>query len=218
MMKEASGWSTLWLVPHDVHGLIELLGGRENFVKKLDAFFTTPYHPKGICRDCTGMIGQYVQGNQPDWQSPYYYDYGGAPWKTQELVRKILKRLYGSDKYGLGYPGMDDQGSSSAWYVLSAMGFYTVNPGSADYILGSPVFDEVTIHLGNGKDFVIVCHNNSETNVYIQSAELNGKALDRPWFDHAAIANGGKLVLNLGPAPNRHWGSAPEDAPPSMSQ
>lgn len=218
MMKEASGWSTLWLVPHDVQGLIDLLGGREKFVAKLDQFFTTPYNPKGICRDCTGMIGQYVQGNQPDWQSPYFYDYAGAPWKTQELVRKILSRLYGSDQYGLAYPGMDDQGSSSAWYVLSAMGFYTVNPGSPDYITGSPIFDEATIHLGGGKDFVIVCHNNSGRNMYIQSAELNGKPLDKPWFDHAAIANGGRLVLNMGPAPNRRWGAAPESAPPSMSR
>lgn len=218
MMKEASGWSTLWLVPHDVRGLIDLLGGREKFIAKLDQFFTTPYNPKGICRDCTGMIGQYVQGNQPDWQSPYYYDFAGAPWKTQELVRKILTRLYGSDKYGLAYPGMDDQGSSSAWYVLSAMGFYTVNPGSPDYIMGSPLFDEITIHLGNGKDFVIVCSNNSARNMYIQSAELNGKPLDKPWFDHADMANGGRLVLNMGPTPNRRWGAAPDSAPPSMSR
>jgi predicted alpha-1,2-mannosidase len=217
MMKEGSGWSTLWLVPHDVQGLINLLGGRESFVKKLDEFFTTPYNPKGICRDCTGMIGQYVQGNQPDWQAPYFYDYAGAPWKTQELTRKILRELYGSDKYGLGYPGMDDQGSSSAWYVLSAMGFYTVNPASPDYIIGSPIFNEVTIHLGNGKDFVIVASNNSEKNTYIQSATLNGKPLNKPWFDHAAIGNGGRLVLTLGPTPNKNWGSALDAAPPSMS-
>jgi predicted alpha-1,2-mannosidase len=100
MMKEASGWSTLWLVPYDVQGLINLLGGREKFVAKLDQFFTIPYHPKGICRDCTGVIGQYVQGNQPDQQSAYYYDWGGAPWKTQALTRRILTELYGSDKYG----------------------------------------------------------------------------------------------------------------------
>ena len=128
MMKEASGWSTLWLVPHDVQGLIDLLGGREKFDAKLDEFFNTPYHPKGICRDCTGMIGQYVQGNQPDQQAAYYYDWGGQPWKTQELTRRILKLMYGSDKYGLAFPGMDDQGSTSSWYVLSAMGFYPVDP------------------------------------------------------------------------------------------
>ena len=218
MMKEASGWSTLWLVPHDVQGLINLLGGREQFDTKLDAFFNTPYHPKGICRDCTGMIGQYVQGNQPDQQAAYYYDWGGQPWKTQELTRKILKLLYGSDKYGLGFPGMDDQGSTSSWYVLSAMGFYTVNPAEPDYIIGSPIFNEVTIHLGGGKDFVIVANNNSDKNIYIQSATLNGKAFNKPWFTHADIAKGGRLVLNMGPAPNKKWGSAPDAAPPSMSK
>ncbi len=218
MMKEASGWSTLWLVPHDVQGLINLLGGREKFDAKLDEFFHTPYHPKGICRDCTGMVGQYVQGNQPDQQTAYYYAWGGQPWKTQEITRKILKMLYGSDQYGLGFPGMDDQGSTSSWYVLSAMGFYTVDPASPDYIIGSPLFGEVTIHLGTGKDFVIVANNNSEKNIYIQSATLNGKPWNKPWFSHADMANGGKLVFQMGPAPNKTWGAAPDAAPPSMSR
>ena len=110
MMKEASGWSTLWLVPHDVQGLIDLLGGRDKFAAKLDEFFSTPYTANGICRDCTGVIGQYVQGNQPDQQAPYLYDWAGQPWKTQELTRKILALMYGSDRYGLDFPGMDDQG------------------------------------------------------------------------------------------------------------
>jgi predicted alpha-1,2-mannosidase len=216
MMKEASGWSTLWLVPQDVNGLIGLLGGREKFNAKLDAFFNTPYHPRGICRDCTGMIGQYVQGNQPDQQSAYFYDWSGQPWKTQEVVRKILAQLYGSDQYGLGFPGMDDQGSTSSWYVLSAMGFFSVDPATENYAIGSPIFDKVTMHMGNGKDFVIVANSNSEKNIYIQSATLNGKPLNRPWFTHTEIANGGKLVLNMGPTPNRDWGSTPDAAPPSM--
>jgi predicted alpha-1,2-mannosidase len=216
MMKEASGWSTLWLVPEDVNGLIGLLGGREKFDAKLDAFFNTPYHPKGICRDCTGMVGQYVQGNQPDQQSAYFYDWGGQPWKTQEVVRKILTNLYGSDQYGLGFPGMDDQGSTSSWYVLSAMGFFPVDPATENYAIGSPLFDEVTLHFGNGKDFVIVANNNSPTNIYIQSATLNGKPLDRPWFTHSEISSGGKLELDMGPAPNKDWGSTPDAAPPSM--
>jgi predicted alpha-1,2-mannosidase len=218
MMKEASGWSTLWLVPHDVEGLIQLLGGREKFDAKLDEFFNTPYHPKGICRDCTGMIGMYVQGNQPDQQSAYYYDWGGQPWKTQEVVRKILTRLYGSDKYGLGFPGMDDQGSTSSWYVLSAMGFFPVDPATPNYEIGSPLFDEVTLHMGNGKDFTVTAVNNSEKNLYIQSATLNGKPWNKPWFSHADIANGGKLVLRMGPAPNKSWGTAVDAAPPSMSK
>jgi predicted alpha-1,2-mannosidase len=218
MMKEASGWSTLWLVPHDVQGLINLLGGRDKFDAKLDAFFNTPYHPKGICRDCTGMIGQYVQGNQPDQQAAYYYDWGVQPWKTQELTRKILRLLYGSDQCGLAFPGMDDQGSTSSWYVLSVMGFYTVDPAESVYAIGSPVFNEVTIHLAGHKDFVITANNNSGRNIYIQSATLNGKRLNRPWIDHADIAQGGKLVFNMGPELNKSWGSAADAAPPSMSK
>ncbi len=217
MMKEASGWSTLWLVPHDVQGLSNLLGGREKFAAKLDEFFSTPYHPKGICRDCTGVIGQYVQGNQPDQQAAYYYDWAGQPWKTQQLARKILTLMYGSDRYGLAFPGMDDQGSTSSWYVLSAMGFYPVNPSSPDYIIGSPLFNRITLHLGNGKDFKIIAHHNSETNIYIQSATLNQKPWNKPWFSHTDIANGGTLVLEMGPLPNKKWGAAPGDEPPSMS-
>jgi predicted alpha-1,2-mannosidase len=218
MMKEASGWQTLWLVPHDVQGLINLLGGRAAFIRKLDEFFTLPYHPKGIARDVTGMIGQYCQGNQPDQQAAYYYDYAGQPWKTQELVRRILRLMYGSDYSGYAFPGMDDQGSTSSWYVLSALGFYTVNPARPEYIIGSPIFSEATIHLGHGKDFVIVAKNNSEKNIYIQSATLNGKPLDKAWFTHDDIAQGGRLVLKMGSAPNKNWGSAPEAAPPSMTR
>ncbi len=204
-------------MPHDVQGLINLLAGRDKFNAKLDEFFNTPYHPKGICRDCTGVIGQYVQGNQPDQQSAYYYDWGGEPWKTQKLAREILTKLYGSDRYGIGFPGMDDQGSTSSWYVLSAMGFYTVDPAEPVYVIGSPIFNEVRIDMGNGKDFVIVANNNSEKNIYIQSATLNGKPLNKPWFSHSDIAQGGKLVFEMGPVPNKEWGSGSDAAPPSMS-
>lgn len=217
MMKEASGWSTLWLVPYDVRGLTNLLGGREKFDAKLDAFFSTPYTAKGICRDCTGVIGQYVQGNQPDQQSAYYYDWGGQPWKTQKLVRQILEEMYGSDHTGYAFPGMDDQGSTSSWYVMSALGFYPVDPSSSAYILGSPIFNRATIHMGNGKDFTIIARNNSAKNMYIQSATLNGKPWNKPWFDHSDIAGGGELVLTMGPQPNKSWGSGLNAAPPSMS-
>ena len=217
MMKEASGWSTLWLVPHDVHGLVDLLGGRAAFNAKLDAFFSTPYTPKGICRDCTGMIGQYVQGNQPDQQAPYLYAWSGQPWKTQALVRRILEQMYGSDASGYAYPGMDDQGSTSSWYVMSAIGFYPVDPSTSDYILGSPIFDRVRLRLGNGKVFEIVARNNSSRNIYIQSATFNGKPWNKPWFSQGDIANGGMLVLIMGPEPNKGWGSDPRQAPPSMS-
>jgi len=217
MMKEASGWSTLWLVPHDVQGLMNLLGGRDKFDAKLDAFFSTPYTAKGICRDCTGMIGEYVQGNQPDQQAAYLYDWGGQPWKTQKLAREILRLMYGSDASGYAFPGMDDQGSTSSWYVMSALGFYPVDPSSPQYIMGSPLFDEATVHMGNGHDFTVIAHNNSAANVYIQSATLNGKPWNKPWFSHGDIADGARLVLTMGPTPNRNWGSAPDAAPSSMS-
>jgi predicted alpha-1,2-mannosidase len=217
MMKEASGWSTLWLVPHDVRGLSDLLGGPAAFNAKLDAFFSTPYTPKGICRDCTGMVGQYVHGNQPDQQAAYLYAWSGQPWKTQALVRRILDQMYGSDASGYAYSGMDDQGSTSSWYVLSAMGFYPVDPSRPDYVLGSPIFDRVRLHLGKGKVFDIVAHNNSARNMYIQSATLNGKPWTKPWFSQADIANGGTLVFTMGPEPNKAWGADLQQAPPSMS-
>jgi predicted alpha-1,2-mannosidase len=218
MMKEATGWQTLWLVPHDVQGLIQLLGGREKFLQRLDTFFTTPYQPKGIARDVTGMVGLYCQGNQPDQQAPYYYDYAGQPWKTQALIRKILEQMYGSDAYGLAFPGMDDQGATSSWYVFSAMGFYTVDPSSPNYVIGSPIFDEVKLHLGNGRTLLIQARNNSARNVYIQSATLNGRPWNKPWFSHADIGQGGTLVFRMGSQPNPDWGSAPDAAPPSMSR
>lgn len=217
MMKEASGWQTLWIVPHDVQGLINLLGGREKFCAKLDQFFSLPYHPTGIARDVTGLVGQYCQGNQPDRHTPFFYDYAGQPWKTQAVVRRILADTYGSDQAGLAYPGMDDQGSTSSWYVMGALGFFSPNPGQPIYAISSPLFDRATIHLRNGKDFVITAQNNSATNIYIQSATLNGAPWNKPWFSHADIANGGTLAFVMGAQPNRNWGSAPDAAPPSMT-
>lgn len=217
MYKEASAWQTTWLVPQDVAGLIHLMGGRENFIARLDEFFTRPYHPTGICRDVTGMLGQYCAGNQPDIHAAYFYDYAGQPWKTQKTVRQLLHLMFGSDKAGLGFPGMDDQGSMASWYVLSALGFYPVNPGTGDYIIGSPIFKKAVIHLGNGKTFQIIAHHNSAGNIYIQSAVLNGKPLDRPWFADSDLVSGGQLVLEMASAPNKQWGSAEESAPPSLS-
>jgi predicted alpha-1,2-mannosidase len=217
MYKESTAWQTTWFVPHDVKGLMGLMGGRDGFVQRLDEFFTTPYKPRAISRDITGLIGQYCHGNEPDHHAPYLYAWGGAPWKTQELVRRILGSMYGSDQAGLGLAGMDDRGENCSWYVISAMGFYPVDPARTEYILGSPLFDEITLHMGNGKDFKIVAKNNSDRNIYIQSAELNGEPLLRPWFPHSSLAQGGELILNMGAQPNKSWGSGPEAAPPSMS-
>jgi predicted alpha-1,2-mannosidase len=158
-----------------------------------------------------------VQGNQPDQQAAYYYDWAGQPWKTQKLTRQILSLLYGSDRYGLAFPGMDDQGSTSSWYVMSALGFYPVDPSSPDYIIGSPIFTRATIHMGSGHDFTIIARNNSAENIYIQSATLDGKRWNKPWFSQSDIAGGATLVLVMGPQPNVEWGNSADAAPPSMT-
>jgi putative alpha-1,2-mannosidase len=134
------------------------------------------------------------------------------------LVRDILRLMYGSDKHGLAFPGMDDQGTVASWYVLSAMGFYTVDPASPNYVLGSPLFDEIALQLGQGKKLIIQAKNNSAENVYIQSATLNGQPWNKPWFSHADIAAGGTFVFQMGAKPNLNWGSAPDAAPPSLTR
>jgi putative alpha-1,2-mannosidase len=212
--REGTAWHYLWLVPHDVQGLIGLLGGRAAFVKKLDEFFATPYNPREPMRDVTGVIGQYVHGNETDRQAPYYYNYAGAPWKTQEIVRRIMRELYQPAPAGLC--GMDDNSYLTGWYVFSAMGFYPVEPASGIYVIGSPVFPKLTLHLPRG-EFVIEAHGASERNIYIQSATLNGKPLDRSYLDHAGILRGGRLTFEMGPAPNREWAVKPEAAPPSLT-
>jgi predicted alpha-1,2-mannosidase len=230
---EMNAWIYTFHVQHDVAGLIDLMGGREKFAAKLDTLFTqqfsgyngdpsrggadgTKFFFLSWFPDMTGLIGQYAQGNEPSFHIPYLYNYAGEPWKTQRKVREIMKVWFTAGP--LGIPGDDDEGEESAWYVLSAMGFYPVCPGRPVYDIGSPIFDETRITLGNGKVFTIAARNVSAQNKYIQSATLNGKALNRPWFAHADIANGGTLTLQMGPRPNTAWGSAPEDAPPSMSQ
>ncbi|MGD1101363.1 MAG: GH92 family glycosyl hydrolase, partial [Terriglobia bacterium] len=230
---EMNAWIYTFHVQHDVAGLINLMGGREKFAAKLDTLFTqqfSGYHgdpSRGGADgakffflawfpDMTGLIGQYAQGDEPSFHIPYLYNYAGEPWKTQRKVREIMKIWFNTGP--LGIPGDDDQGEESAWYVLSAMGFYTVCPGRPVYDLGSPIFDETRITLGNGKVFTIAAKNVSAQNKYIQSAALNGKPLNRPWFTHSDIANGGALVLQMGPRPNTAWGSSPDAAPPSMSQ
>jgi putative alpha-1,2-mannosidase len=132
-------------------------------------------------------------------------------------VRRVLADLYGSDAAGYAYPGMDDQGSTSSWYALSAMGFYPVDPSTPDYIIGSPIFDRVRLTMGNGKVLEVVARHNSATNMYIQSATLNGRPWTKPWFSHADIKDGATLALVMGPKPNTAWGSAPAAAPRSAS-
>lgn len=217
---EVDSWLYTFNVQHDVAGLINLMGGRTAFNSLLDRLFveqygTSKYSFLGQFPDATGLIGLYAQGNEPSFHIPYLYDFSGQPWKTQRRVRQIMDVWYGDGP--LGIPGDDDGGATSSWYVLSAIGFYPVRPGSPEYEIGSPIFEKSVIRLGNGKDFIVVAHHVSARNKYIQSAQLNGKPLQRAWFRHSEIANGGTLVLEMGDHPNIAWGSDPQDAPPSMS-
>ncbi len=217
---EVDSWIYSFSVQHDPAGLIRLMGGRDAFNGKLDRLFveqygTSKFHFLDQFPDATGLVGLYAQGNEPSFHIPYLYDFSGQPWKTQQRVRQLMDIWYGDGP--LGIPGDDDGGATSSWYVLSAMGFYPVCPGSPVYEIGSPIFAKTVIRMGNGKEFTIVGNHVSAQNKYIQSARLNGRPLDKPWFSHAEIANGGTLDLEMGDKPNRNWGNTPGDAPPSMT-
>ena len=217
---EVNSWLYTFAVQHDVAGLIRLFGSREAFNERLDRLFveqygTSKWHFLDQFPDATGLVGLYAQGNEPSFHIAYLYDFSGQPWKTQRRIRQLMDIWYGMGP--LGIPGDDDGGATSSWYVLSAMGFYPVCPGSPVYEIGSPIFAKTTIRMGNGKDFIIIADHVSARNKYIQSATLNGKPLDKPWFRHADIADGGTLALEMGDTPNTGWGSSPQDAPPSMS-
>ncbi len=206
---EMNSWSYTFQVQQDIPGLISLFGGKEPFIARLDALFVEPTGTSkwvflGQFPDMTGLIGQYSSGNEPSADIAYLYNYAGQPWKTQFRVRQIMKIWY--DDRLLGIPGDDDGGALSAWYVFSSMGFYPVTPGSPNYSIGSPLFKHITLSLANGKKFNIIATNESERNKYIQSAKMNGKALNGPWFSHADLANGGTLVLEMGPKANKTWG------------
>jgi predicted alpha-1,2-mannosidase len=218
---EVDSWLYTFDVQHDVAGLIRSLGGREAFNAKLDQLFVEQYGTSkfqflGQFPDATGLIGLYAQGNEPSFHIPYLYDFSGQPWKTQRRVRQLMDVWYGDGP--LGIPGDDDGGATSSWYVLSAIGFYPVCPGSPAYEIGSPIFAKSTIRLDNGRKFTILANHVSGRNKYIQSAQLNGKPLNKAWFRHSDIANGGTLVLDMADRPNLEWGSASKDAPPSMSR
>jgi predicted alpha-1,2-mannosidase len=214
---EGNAWQHSWFVPHDVRGLIGLMGGDAPFIAKLDSLFTsdTVISGENVAPDISGMIGQYAHGNEPSHHIAYLYSYAGAPWKTQERARAILEAMYDTTPNGLA--GNEDCGQMSAWYVLSALGFYPVNPADGVYVLGSPVFPEATIELGGGDRFTVRANNASPENQYIQSATLNGRPLERSFIRHSEITGGGVLELVMGPEPNRDWGAGESARPPSMS-
>ncbi len=214
---ENNGYTYQWDVIHDFNGLFELMGGREKAEANLDELFRRPlgrarYEFQGKFPDSTSMVGEFSMGNEPSFAIPYIYDRLGAPWKTQKRVRMLLESFFPDTLRGI--PGDEDGGGMSAFVVFSMMGFYPVTPGIPVYDTASPVFDKVTIHLKNGKDFVVVARNNSRDNKYVQSILLNGKPLDRVWFRHADLANGGALELTMGNTPNTSLGAAPESFPP----
>ncbi len=194
---EGNAWQYTWLVPHDVDGLVSLFGGRERFIEKLDSLFIVEgYMGDHASPDISGLIGQYAHGNEPSHHVVYMYNMVGQPWKTAELVRRILTTLYHDAPDGLC--GNEDVGQMSAWYVLSSMGFYQVEPAGGRYIFGSPLFDEAEINVGGGKTFKIVAVNNSAENKYIQSVKLNGRTYDKNYIAFEDIMNGGKLEFTMG--------------------
>lgn len=215
---ENNGWVYRWDVPHNVADLIVLMGGREAFNKELDQTFREPlgkskYDFYSQLPDHTGNVGQFSMANEPSLHIPYLYNYSGQPWKTQKRIRTLLNQWFRNDLMGI--PGDEDGGGMSAFVAFSTMGFYPVTPGFAVYNIGSPVFERTVINLDNGKTFEIVAENYSEDNKYIQSAVLNGKEHDKPWFTHDDLINGGKLILRMGKNANFNWGTDAQCAPPS---
>ena len=208
---EGNAWQYVWLVPHDVHGLVAAFGGEKPFVSKLDSLFIV-YGDMGAdaSPDITGLIGQYAHGNEPSHHILYMYNYVGQPWKGADKIRYVLSNLYHDDFDGLS--GNEDVGQMSAWYILSSVGFYQVDPAGGRYVFGSPLFDEATLNVGNGKTFRVVAHNNSSENKYIQSAKLNGKPYTRSYIDFKDIVRGGTLEFVMGNKPSQ-FGVKPSDRP-----
>ncbi len=210
----ATAWQYTWFVPHDIRGLIGLMGGQERFVEKLDELFEqeptiTGDNPSS---EITGLLGLYAHGTAPSHHIAYLYDYAGMPWKTQSRIRNILDSLYQDTPEGLC--GNDDCGQLSAWYVFSAIGFYPVNPAEGAYIIGNPYFENVLIETGGGKPFIVTAKNVSNTSKYIQSATLNGNQLNRLYVTHNEILQGAIVVFEMGEDPNMTWGVSEVAIPP----
>ena len=200
---ESNGWQYFWSVPHDLDGLIGLVGGKERFAQKLDSMFTYRGDTTGLPIFSTGMIGQYAHGNEPSHHVIYLYNKVGEPWKTQRYVAQVLRELYRNSPDGIC--GNEDCGQMSAWYVFSAMGFYPVDPISGRYEIGSPLFAEARMRLGNGKTFTVLAPGASDENIYVQSARLNGQPYDKSYITHEQIMRGDTLELTMGSRPGPVW-------------
>jgi predicted alpha-1,2-mannosidase len=213
---ESNAWQTTFGVQHDAAGLIKLCGGNEAFVKKLDGLFNAaPDLPADAPPDIAGMVGQYAHGNEPSHHISYLYVYAGAPHKTQARVRSLLETMYAAEPNGM--QGNEDVGQMSAWYIMSALGFYAVDPVSGNYVLGSPLFEGATVQLGGGKKLEIVVERKDPAHQYVQSFSLNGEPQQKAWFHHSDIVDGGKLVFVMGPEPNLKFGSEESTLPPSLT-
>ena len=208
---EGNAWQYTWLVPHDVHGLIDCFGGEKPFVTKLDSlFFVTGDMGAEASPDISGLIGQYAHGNEPSHHVLYMYNYAGEPWKGQKLIRQVFDEMYKNAEDGLS--GNEDVGQMSAWYVISTLGLYQVEPAGGKYVFGSPLFDEATVQLPEGKTFTVKALDNSPENVYVQSVRWNGKPYTKSYLYYKDIMGGGTLEFTMGPNPSK-FGTAKKDRP-----
>ena len=221
---EGNSWHYTWGVFHDIQGLIDLMGGKKHFVAKLDSVFSLPpifdeSYYGGVIHEMREMqiagMGQYAHGNQPIQHMIYLYDYAGAPWKAQYWARETMNKMYKATPDG--YCGDEDNGQTSAWYVFSAMGFYSVCPAAGQYVLGAPLFNKITLNLENGKKVIINAPKNSETNKYINGLTYNGKPYDLNYLDHNALLKGAVLNFDMSAKPNKQRGTKPVDFPYSLS-
>lgn len=204
---ENNGYIYRWDVQHNIGDLISLIGGNEAFTSALDSMFNTPlgmskWQFYSTLPDHTGNVGMFSMANEPSLHIPYLYNYAGKPWMTQKRIRTLLNQWFRNDL--MGVPGDEDGGGMSAFVVFSQMGFYPVTPGSPTYNIGSPMFTDVKVDMGNGNTFEIRANNASDENKYVQSAKLNGVTLNQPWFNHSDIAAGGLLELEMGPKANKN--------------
>ena len=222
---EGNSWHYTWSVFQDVDGLVNLMGGKDKFIAKLDSVFEVPpifdysYYGQVIheIREMQIMnMGNYAHGNQPIQHMIYLYNYAGQPWKTQYRVREVLDKLYNYTPDG--YCGDEDNGQTSAWYVFSALGFYPVTPGTDQYVFGSPLFNKVTLNFENGKKLIIEAPRNSKENIYVQSIKLNGRSVDRNFITHSELNKGGRLGFKMGAEPEKNLGTKETALPFSMSR
>ena len=208
---EGNAWQYFWYVPHDIAGLINLVGGSEKFNEKLDTFFTLDDNLVDKNDNASGFIGQYAHGNEPSHHIAYLYDYIGKPWKTQFYVSEILEKMYNTSTSG--YAGNEDCGELSSWYVFSSMGFYPVNPTGQIFSIGTPIFEKTILNYSKENQFIITAKNVSKENIYIQSAKLNGMKYSKNYLLKEDIMKGGTLEFVMGNKPNKHWGNRNEDIP-----